>query len=132
MSGDLWDGTTPCQWQRRRGCCNWTGCASKGRRLPPQSPALPRRLANALIDKASTDPSNGSFLRCGGGRRRRLRRGLGRHWRAGRNDNAWRKHVAIAAARLRRLEGAPGVEVAIGQAGHLLAAAEVEVGLLRI
>ena len=38
--------------------------------------------------------------------------------------------LAVATARLRRLEGAPGVEIAVGQAGNLAAAAEMEVRVL--
>src|SRR5262245_43083760 len=43
-----------------------------------------------------------------------------------------RRHLAIAAARLRRLEGAPGVKFAVGQAHYLALAAEVEVRMLGI
>jgi hypothetical protein len=40
--------------------------------------------------------------------------------------------IAIAAARLRRLEGAPGVEFAVRQACDLLLPAKMELGLLRV
>ncbi len=47
--------------------------------------------------------------------------------RAGTSDE-----LALAAAGLRRLEGTAGVELAVGQAGDLVLAAEVEVGHLRV
>ena len=55
----------------------------------------------------------------------------GRQYRRNRRHGRF-EHLAVAATRLRRLEGAPGMELAVGQAGNLLLAAEVEIRLLRI
>src|SRR5688572_33239413 len=94
---------------------------TKAGSCPRGSRPSPRCLANALFDKP---PSNRGFL---GRPRNRRRRPDGGRRHARNDDNARRENLAVAAARLRWLEGAPRVKFAIGQAGYLLAAAEVEI-----
>src|SRR5581483_8119080 len=109
--------------------------------VPPQAEGRePPRGARPSPPAASPTPSSakrnlkiglvsdrGLLLRLGC----RLRR-LGGCGRGRRRGHAGSEDLAVAAPRLRRLERAPGVEIAIGKARDLLLAAEVEVGLLRV
>src|SRR4051794_9605111 len=89
------------------------GAANK-RPGAPQLPAFPRCSANALVIGKAQLVSNGSLLfglrhrsdRLDGGRGPRLRNRR-------RADHAGRVHLAVAAARLRRLEGTSRMEVAV-------------------
>src|SRR5262249_44457864 len=86
---------------------------------PPPPPGLPP----LKPPRAPRRQASGRGLLAGLIRRLRLRARLDG---AGNGDH--RHQIAIAAARLRRLEGAPGVHLAVGQARDLLPAAEVEIG----
>src|SRR5581483_10449898 len=115
------------------------GGSSPGRKQKagshPAAPGLlPRRFANALVGKAQPEKiglvsDRGLLLRLGCRLRRLGRCGRGRGRCPG---HAGSEDLAVAAPRLRRLERAPGVEIAVGKARDLLLAAEVEVGLLRV
>ena len=94
---------------------------------PAALPVFPRIFANALDDKVFLLSDHRLLPRRGGSVRRVVGR-LG-HVRAG-DDH--RRVVAVAAAGLRRLEGAPGMHFAVGQAGNLVLAAEMEVRVTRM